>query len=81
MQSNAYHALTNKPGLPTFANDIYPILKRALDIRFASAFAFATGDHDTLSVFAPPGGPGDTLPNRQAIYDTAGAKLLFSAEL
>jgi hypothetical protein len=57
------------PGLPSFANDIYPILKRALDMRFVSAFAFAGGDHDTLSVFAPPGGVGDTLANRQAVYN------------
>src|SRR5260370_5689643 len=37
-------AITNghlpAPGLPSFANDIYPILKRALDMRFVSAFAF-----------------------------------------
>jgi hypothetical protein len=56
------------PGQPSFANDIYPILKRALDMRYVDAFAFGTGDHDTLAVFAPPGGPGDTLPNRQAVY-------------
>jgi hypothetical protein len=57
------------PGLPSFANDIYPILKRALDIRFVSAFAFGAGDHDTLTVFAPPGGSGDTLANRQTVYN------------
>jgi hypothetical protein len=66
-------AITNgqlpAPGLPSFANDIYPILKRALDMRFVSAFAFGAGDHDTLSVFAPPGGAGDTLANRQAVYN------------
>lgn len=57
------------PGLPSFANDIYPILKRALDMRFVTAFAFGAGDHDTLAVFAPPGGAGDTLANRQAVYN------------
>jgi hypothetical protein len=57
------------PGLPSFANDIYPILKRALDMRFVGAFAFGAGDHDTLTVFAPPGGAGDTLANRQAVYN------------
>ncbi|MFL9898024.1 LodA/GoxA family CTQ-dependent oxidase [Paraburkholderia fungorum] len=56
------------PGQPSFANDVYPILKRALDMRFVTAFAFGTGDHDTLTVFAPPGGAGDTLANRQAVY-------------
>jgi hypothetical protein len=56
------------PGLPSFANDIYPILKRGLDMRFVTAFTFLDGDHDTLSVFAPPGGAGDTLANRQAVY-------------
>jgi hypothetical protein len=56
-------------GLPSFANDIYPILKRALDMRYVSAFAFGAGDHDTLTVFAPPGGAGDTLANRQAVYN------------
>ncbi len=56
-------------GLPSFANDVYPILKRALDMRYVSAFAFGGGDHDTLSVFAPPGGAGDTLANRQAVYN------------
>ena len=66
-------AITNgqlaAPGLPSFANDVYPILKRALDMRFVSAFAFGAGDHDTLSVFAPPGGAGDTLANRQAVFN------------
>jgi hypothetical protein len=57
------------PGLPSFANDIYPILKRALDMRFVSAFAFGAGDHDTLAVFAPPGGLGDTLANRQSVFN------------
>ena len=57
------------PGAPSFANDIYPILKRALDMRYVSAFAFGSGDHDTLSIFAPPGGAGDTLTNRQAVYN------------
>ena len=65
-------ALTNNQlpplGLQSFARDAYPILKRALDMRFITAFAFSTGDHDTLSVFAPPGGSGDTLSNRQAVY-------------
>lgn len=56
------------PGQPSFANDVYPILKRALDMRFVTAFAFGAGDHDTLTVFAPPGGAGDTLANRQAVY-------------
>lgn len=66
-------AITNQQlpalGLPSFANDIYPILKRALDVRYVSAFAFGAGDHDTLTVFAPPGGAGDTLANRQAVYN------------
>jgi hypothetical protein len=66
-------AITNgqspAPGLPSFANDIYPILKRALDMRFVTAFAFGAGDHDTLTVFAPPGGAGDTLANRQTVYN------------
>jgi hypothetical protein len=65
-------ALTNGQlpplGPPSFATDVYPILKRALDMRFVTAFAFGAGDHDTLSVFAPPGGAGDTLANRQAVY-------------
>ena len=56
------------PGQPSFANDVYPILKRALDMRFVTAFAFGAGDHDTLSVFAPPNGAGDTLANRQLVY-------------
>ena len=66
-------ALTNGQlpalGPPSFATDIYPILKRALDMRFVTAFAFGAGDHNTLTVFAPPGGPGDTLPNRQLVYN------------
>jgi hypothetical protein len=57
------------PGPPSFANDIYPILKRALDMRYVTAFAFGAGDHDTLTVFAPPGGAGDTLANRQGVYN------------
>ena len=65
-------ALTNGQLLPlgpqSFATDVYPILKRALDMRFVTAFAFGAGDHDTLAVFAPPGGAGDTLANRQAVY-------------
>jgi hypothetical protein len=59
---------TTPQGQPSFVNDVYPILKRALDMRFVTAFAFGAGDHDTLSVFAPPGGPGDTLAARQAVY-------------
>jgi hypothetical protein len=65
-------ALTNGQlsplGPPSFATDVYPILKRALDMRFVTAFAFGSGDHDTLSAFAPPGGAGDTLANRQVVY-------------
>jgi hypothetical protein len=65
-------ALTNGQlpplGPPSFATDVYPILKRALDMRFVTAFTFSAGDHDTLSVFAPPGGVGDTLAIRQAVY-------------
>lgn len=56
------------PGPPSFATDIYPILKRAQDIRRVSAFAFGAGDHDTLTAFIPPGGAGDTLAARQAVY-------------
>ena len=55
------------PGQPAFASDVYPILKRALDMRWVNAFTFSPGDHDTLAVFAPPGGAGDTLANRQAV--------------
>jgi hypothetical protein len=65
-------ALTNGQlpplGPQSFATDVYPILKRALDIRNVSAFAFAAGDHDTVAQFVPPGGAGDTLVNRQAVY-------------
>jgi hypothetical protein len=65
-------AITNgqlpAPGPQSFATDVYPILKRALDIRYVTAFAFGAGDHDSLAVFAPPGGPGDTLANRQVVY-------------
>lgn len=57
------------PGLPSFATDIYPILKRAQDIRRVDAFAFGTGDHDTLAAFIPPGGAGDTLAARQVVYN------------
>jgi L-lysine epsilon oxidase-like protein len=66
-------ALTNGQlpalGPQSFATDVYPILKRALDMRFVTAFAFGAGDHDTLSVFAPPGGADDTLANRLAVYN------------
>lgn len=65
-------ALTNGQlpalGLPSFTTDVYPILRRALDMRYVTAFAFGAGDHDTLSVFAPPGGAGDTLVNREAVH-------------
>ena len=54
------------PAQPSFARDIYPILKRALDMRSVTAFAFGTGDHDTLSALIPPG-PGQ-LTARQAVY-------------
>ena len=57
------------PGLPSFATDIYPILKRAQDMRRVSAFAFGAGDHDTLAGFIPPGGAGDTHNARQTVYD------------
>jgi hypothetical protein len=55
-------------GPPSFATDIYPILKRAMDMRYVTAFAFGAGDHDSLAAFAPPGGAGDTLANRQIVY-------------
>lgn len=57
------------PGLPSFATDIYPILHRAQGIRRVDAFAFGAGDHDTLAAFIPPGGAGDTLAARQAVYN------------
>jgi hypothetical protein len=56
------------PGVPSFARDIYPILNRALAIRRVTAFAFGPDDHDSLSAFSPPGGSGDTLAARQAVY-------------
>jgi hypothetical protein len=56
------------PGQPVFTTDVYPILQRALGMRWVTAFTFSGGDHDTLAVFAPPGGAGDTLANRQAVY-------------
>lgn len=56
------------PGPPVFTTDVYPILQRALGMRWVTAFNFNAGVHDTLSAFAPPGGPGDTLANRQFIY-------------
>ncbi|HEX8112196.1 MAG TPA: LodA/GoxA family CTQ-dependent oxidase, partial [Kofleriaceae bacterium] len=55
-------------GPPSFAADVYPILQRALDMRYVTAFAFGAGDHDSLTAFIPPGGPGDTLANRQMVY-------------
>ncbi len=61
------HQLPN-PGTPSFANDVYPILKRALDMRYVAAFTFSTGDHDTLKVFTPPNNPMDTLANRAAVF-------------
>lgn len=57
-----------QPGQPVFTTDVYPILERALAMRWVTAFSFNTGDHDTLAVFAPPGGAGDTLANRQTVY-------------
>ncbi len=57
------------PSPPSFANDIYPILKRAQDMRRVSAFAFAAGDHDSLAAFIPPGLSGDTPAARQAVYN------------
>lgn len=56
-------------GPPSFGADIYPILKRAQDMRRVSAFAFGAGDHDTLAAFIPPGAAGDTLAARQAVYN------------
>jgi hypothetical protein len=57
-----------QPGQPVFTTDVYPILQRALGMRWVTAFTFSAGDHDTLAVFAPPGGAGDTLANRQAVF-------------
>jgi hypothetical protein len=57
------------PGLPSFATDIYPILKRAQGIRRVSAFAFGAGDHDTLAAFIPPGGAADTPLARKTVYN------------
>ena len=39
-----------------------------MDMRYVTAFAFGAGDHDSLAAFAPPGGAGDTLANRQIVY-------------
>ncbi len=56
-------------GPQSFARDVYPILKRAQDMRRVTAFAFGAGDHDTLAALIPPGGAGDTPANRQAVYN------------
>ncbi len=42
------------PGQPSFVNDIYPILTRALNARRVAAAAFGPGDHDTVSSVIPP---------------------------
>jgi L-Lysine epsilon oxidase N-terminal/L-lysine epsilon oxidase C-terminal domain len=72
------------PGQPVFTTDVYPILQRALGMRWVTAFTFSSGDHDTLTVFAPPGGAGDTLANRQAVYarlrPAGNMPLLFDGE-
>jgi hypothetical protein len=55
------------PAQPSFRDDIYPILKRALDMRFVTAFAFGVGDHDSLSLLIPPA-PGQ-MAVRQAVFN------------
>jgi L-lysine epsilon oxidase-like protein len=37
------------PGQPSFANDIWPILKRAMDAKRVAALVFVPGDHDKVA--------------------------------
>jgi hypothetical protein len=73
-------AWANKQALPLPASDasfvehVYPILKRALDMRRVSAFAFASGGHETLASLIPTApnqltapGPLAALPPRAAV--------------
>lgn len=55
-----------QPGQPSFADDIWPILTRALNMRGVAALIFGPGDHASLSQVIPPG-PGQDL-TRQAIF-------------
>ena len=55
------------PLQPSFKDDIYPILKRALDMRFVTAFAFGAGNHDSLGFLIPPA-PGQ-MSDRQDVFN------------
>jgi hypothetical protein len=44
-----------QPGTPSFVNDIWPILQRALDARRVAASVFNPGEHGTISGVIPPG--------------------------
>jgi hypothetical protein len=65
-------AITNQQlpalGLPSFANDIFPILKRALDMRYVSAFgtAWRREDGESVVVGGPEGRDGDHLATDNA---------------
>jgi hypothetical protein len=54
----------SEPPNPSFTNDIYPILIRAVDMKWVSAMA--APHHSTLSDVIPPPGTG---PARQAIFE------------
>ncbi len=47
------------PGTPSFVNDVWPILKRALDAKRVAAAVFGAGDHDTVASVIPPAGGQD----------------------
>jgi hypothetical protein len=68
MRQVAIHAgMLPAPGTPSFVQDIYPILLRALGARRVAALAFAVGEHNTISMVIPPG-PGQDA-QRQTIFN------------
>ena len=56
------------PGTPSFTNDIWPILQRAMDAKRVAAAVFGAGDHDTVAKVIGPGVPSqadrDTIFNK-----------------
>lgn len=58
--------LNNPPATPSFVNDIWPILKRGIEMTRVAAASFGPGDHGSLSTVIPPA-PGQDAA-RQAIF-------------
>lgn len=69
---NGFNGKVTAPATPSFTNEIWPILKRALDARRVAAAVFGTGDHGSVASVIPPAAGQDRVKVFNKLANPAG---------